>query len=219
LRPAPGIEQQASYLHEAGHALHDALTQEKRFELTKLGTITVSEVFALLFEDLTQDSAWLHDQTPLNGERESTYLAVSAAYRLYLLRRAAGRLLFEVQLHHDPKQDPAELYRTVMSRTYQLPLGNEDIAHARVEQEDFYASADTFRAWFLAAQLEAQLKTRFGDAWWKRAESGALLKQLWAPGNGATPEELAAMWGDTGLEGGIRPEALLMRLGAAPLKH
>ena len=220
LKPEPGMESQASYLHEAGHSVHDALATERRFELAKLGNITVPEVFALVFENLTQDADWVRDQTTLQGERQSKYLAVSAAYHLYLVRRTAGRLLFEVQLHKAAEsgstQNPADLYSAVMGRTYALPMGPDDIARYHVEREDFYSSADTFRAWFLSAQLEAQLKGRFGATWWKKPEAGAFIRQLSAPANAVTADELCAQWGDTM---GIKPEVLLMRLGSAPLRR
>src|SRR5262249_7909325 len=80
LRPALGVQEQGSFLHEAGHALHDGMSKETRFELAKLGNRTVPETFALLFEDLTEDPVWLEEQAGLSGERRAAYLAASAAH-------------------------------------------------------------------------------------------------------------------------------------------
>src|SRR5262249_24869544 len=59
VKPAGGARDQRSVLHELGHAVHDAFTEEKRFELAKLGNRTTAEVWAALFEGLTTDPTWL----------------------------------------------------------------------------------------------------------------------------------------------------------------
>lgn len=210
VRPAEGVLEQARVLHELGHLLHAAFTQEQRFELAKLGNPTVAEAWAALFEDLVEDPVWLEEQVGLTGARRNGFLAASSAHRLFLIRRAAGRLLYQLELRRrGAGADARALYSAIQQRTDALPMGPDDEARYLVELEDFFQSADSFRGWFLAGQLQAQLKGRFGPAWWKHPEAGEWLKALWARGNALSGRELAQAAG----EPGIAPDVLLLRLG------
>lgn len=209
-KPGTGVLHQARVLHEFGHALHLAFTKEKRFELARLGNPTVGEAYSSLFEDLLEDPVWLEEHAGVSGEQRAKFLATSSAHKLYLIRRAAGRLLYQLELHrHTTEVDPKALYREVMSRTDDIPMTNEDTERYLVDQEDFFQSADSFRAWFLAGQLQAQLKARFGPSWWHAPQSGEFLKDLWAQGNALSAREVANAIGEKGIE----PDVLLLRLG------
>ncbi|MBF5044429.1 chromosome segregation protein SMC [Aggregicoccus sp. 17bor-14] len=210
VRPADGVLEQARVLHEVGHLLHAAFTREPRFELAKLGNPTVGEAWAALFEDLVEDPVWLEEQAGLTDVRRDTFLAASSAHRLFLIRRAAGRLLYQLELRRrGDKVDARALYSAILQRTDALPMGPDDEARYLVDLEDFFQSADAFRAWFLAGQLQGQLKARFGPAWWHSAEAGKFLEGLWAHGNALSARELALAAGERGIE----PDVLLLRLG------
>jgi hypothetical protein len=208
-KPGSGVLHQGRVLHEFGHALHVAFTKEPRFELSRLGNPTVGKAYSALFADLVEDPVWLEEHAGVAGEQRSKYLAASSAHKLYLIRHAAGRLLYQLELHRRVEADPKELYREVMSRTDDIPMTDEDVARYLVDQEDFFQSADNFRAWFLAGQLQAQLKARFGPAWWRSPQSGQFLKDLWAKGNALSAREVAEAIGEKGIE----PDVLLLRLG------
>ncbi|HEX4622287.1 MAG TPA: chromosome segregation protein SMC, partial [Myxococcaceae bacterium] len=210
LRPAGGARAQATFLLELGHALHYAFARESQFELARLGDDTTSEAEALVFEDLVGDPIWLQERAALSGDRLADYLASTSAFRLYRLRLQAARLLYEVQLHRADRSEAQALYAGIFGRALGITLDADEQARYAVEQEDFYASADALRAAFLAGQIQAQLKVRFGPSWWHRAEAGQFLRELWAPANSATAQELARRLGDPG----IRPDSLLLRLGA-----
>lgn len=209
VKPVSGVLNQARLLHELGHALHCAFTQEKRFELAKLGNPTVGEAYSSLFEDLLEDPVWLEEHAGVRGEERAKYLATTSAHKLFLLRRAAGRLLYQLELRRHPNADARALYRSILARTDALPMTDDDAARYLVDLEDFFQSADTFRAWLLAGQLQGQLKARFGPAWWHSAEAGLFLKALWAHGNAFSAREVAQAIGETGIE----PDVLLLRLG------
>ncbi|WP_375767026.1 chromosome segregation protein SMC [Archangium gephyra] len=210
VRPGEGALEQSRLLHEFGHALHYAYTKEPRFELAKLGNPTVTEAYAALFEDLTEDPVWLEEHAGLTGKDRSTYLAATSAHKLFLIRRAAGRLLYQLALHRQEEAvDARELYKAMLERVDEMPATQDDVARYLVEQEDFFQSADSFRAWFLAGQLQGQLKARFGPSWWHAPEAGRFLQGLWAHGNGLSAREVAEAMGETG----IAPDVLLLRLG------
>ncbi|WP_244239336.1 chromosome segregation protein SMC [Corallococcus carmarthensis] len=209
-KPGTGVLHQGRVLHEVGHLLHTAFTQEQRFELARLGNPTVGEAYSALFEDLLEDPVWLEENAGVLGDadKRAQYLATSSAHKLYLIRHAAGRLLYQLELHRRTDVDPRELYRALMARTGAMPMTEDDVARYLVDQEDFYQSADSFRAWFLAGQLQGQLKARFGPAWWHAPEAGAFLKELWARGTAPSARELTQAIG----ENGLAPDVLLLRL-------
>jgi hypothetical protein len=209
VKTGSGVLHQARVMHEFGHALHYAFTTETRFELARLGNPTVGEAYSALFEDLLEDPVWLEEHAGVRGEQRAQYLAASSAHKLFLIRRAAGKLLYQLELHRREGVDAKALYRTIMERTDAIPMKPEDEARYLVDQEDFFQSADDFRAWFLAGQLQAQLKARFGPAWWRSLEAGTFLKRLWSHGNAWSAKEVAEAIG----ERGIAPDVLLLRLG------
>ena len=55
----------------------------------------------------------------------------------------------------------------------------------------FY-SADYLRAWIRSAQLRAHLVREVGEDWWKRAETGERLRELFRQGTRPSSEEVAA---------------------------
>ncbi|WP_233582909.1 chromosome segregation protein SMC [Corallococcus sp. CA053C] len=209
-KPGTGVLHQGRVLHEVGHVLHAAFTQEPRFELARLGNPTVGEAYSALFEDLLEDPVWLEEHAGVLGDNDkrAQFLATSSAHKLYLIRHAAGRLLYQLELHRRVEVDPRELYRALMARTGAMPMTEDDVERYLVDQEDFYQSADSFRAWFLAGQLQGQLKARFGPAWWHAPEAGAFLKELWARGTAPSARELTEAIGESGLA----PDVLLLRL-------
>ncbi|MFL5354460.1 chromosome segregation protein SMC [Archangium sp.] len=211
VRPVEGALEQARLMHEVGHALHYAFTKESRFELAKLGNTTVTEAYAALFEDLAEDPVWLEEHVGLTGKDRAAYLAATSAHKLFLIRRAAGKLLYQLALHRQQEEavDARELYKAIIERVDEMPATDDDVARYAVEQEDFFQSADNFRAWFLAGQLQGQLKARFGPAWWHEPESGKFLRELWSHGNALSAREVAEAMG----EKGIAPDVLLLRLG------
>src|SRR5262249_60721078 len=93
LKRTGGARDQRSALDEFGHATHDAFTEERRFELAKLGNRTNSEAFAALLESLTTEPAWL-EQAGLSPDASRAWIQGVTVHELFLVRRAAGNGLF-----------------------------------------------------------------------------------------------------------------------------
>src|SRR5262245_7734817 len=92
LKPVGGARDQRSAFHEFGHAAHDAFTEERRFELAKLGNRTNAEAFAALFESLTTEPAWL-EQAGIPADARRTWIQGVTVQELFLVRRAAAKVL------------------------------------------------------------------------------------------------------------------------------
>jgi hypothetical protein len=199
LLPVGGARDERETLHQLGHVLADALSQERRWALAKLGNRTVGEAWAFLLEDLTVDALWLERVAGFTGEAQAGWRASAGAQRLFLLRRAAGRVLFNAAARLPGAEVPA-LYRQVMTRTYAFPMTAVDEARAELDREEFLASADYLEAFLLAAQLEEQLRVRFGPAWWESKAAGTFIRGLLAPGNSVTAAGLAQALGAKSVE-------------------
>ena len=72
----------------------------------------------------------------------------------------------------------------------------------------FY-SADYLRAWIRAAQLRRHLVSEIGADWWRRTETGDLLRDLFREGTKPTSEEIAGRLGFDPLD----TKPLLVELG------
>jgi hypothetical protein len=209
LLPVGGGRDERETLHQMGHILSDGLSQERRWALAKLGNRTVAEAWSFLLEDLSVDSLWLERQG-LPPSSQAAWRTSASAQRLFLLRRAAGKVLFNVRAQA-PGADVPALYRDVMGRTYGFPMTAADEARAELDREEFLASADYLQAFVLSAQLEQQLRGRFGAAWWEQKAAGDWMRGLLAPGNAVSASGLVRELGEEHLD----VQAFLAQLPAA----
>ncbi len=198
VKPMGGAADWQALFHEAGHAEHYAHAQTPFFEFRELGDATTTEAYAFVLEDLVAEPEWLVEKTGMPAAEAAAFARGAATRKLYLLRRYAGKLLFEIAWHAGAR-DPRALYRKEMARAYLFPLSDADADRFLVDHDDFFYSADYFRAWFLAAQIEASLVRRFGPRWWDRKEAGEALIALWREGNRLSVDEVARAAGDSGL--------------------
>jgi len=204
LKPLGGVTDYKALFHEAGHAEHYANTRTPVFELQQLGDSAPTEAYAFVLESLLDNPLWLSEHAGLSGKQLDGYVRGAATKKLYLLRRYAGKLLYEIAWH-DGGKDPAKLYQTALQRAYAFPVTDSDADRYLVDHDDFFYAADYFRAWFLAAQIQEHLEKQFGARWWASAEAGKFLAELWSYGNELGVDEIARKLGDPGL----RTEPLL----------
>jgi hypothetical protein len=117
--PQGGQDDYQALFHEAGHTEHFAfadpgLPAEQRL----LGDNAVTEGFAFLFEHLLSDPAWLHSQLDFGPVEE--YIRFTALQKLFFVRRYAGKLAYEIELHSGKALD------TLPDRyAERLPIGEE----------------------------------------------------------------------------------------------
>jgi len=213
LKPAGGARDQRSALHEFGHAMHDAFTEERRFELAKLGNRTGAEAFAALLESLTAEPAWL-ERSGLSADATRAWIRGVSVQELFLVRRAAGKVLFNVAASR-PAADLHAAYRATMDRAYGLPGTVQDEARLTLDEESTLGVADYLRGWLLAAQIRSMLMNKVGPRWWEDPKAGDLLKPLLAPGNGLDPDGLARLLGEPGVSVDAFVARIVPRLSGA----
>jgi hypothetical protein len=185
--PQGGQDDYRALFHEAGHAEHFAgmpagLPAEDRL----LGDNAVTEGFAFLFEHLLADPAWrrarLDDDAP-------GYARFAALYRLFLIRRYAAKLAYELELHSrnaSRERLPAR-YAELLSGAVGVPYPETDYLE---DVDDGFYCASYLRAWAFDAQLADHLRGRFGHAWFAEASAGELLREMWSTGQSLRAEAL-----------------------------
>ncbi len=198
VKPLGGVGDYEALFHESGHAEHYAHTRTPYFEFQQLGDAAPTEAYAFVLEDLVENPLWLRERVGLSGRALDSFVYGAAVRKLYLLRRYAGKLLYELAWHGGAK-DPRAVYRQTLARAYGFPLSEADADRWLVDHDDFFYSADYLRAWFLAAQIEQSLVRRFGPTWWERPDAGRALVDLWRHGNELSVDEIARAVGAPGL--------------------
>ena len=63
------------------------------------------------------------------------------------------------------------------------------------DMDSGFYSADYLRAWIRSAQLRAYLRDTIGEDWWRRAETGAYLRELFREGLRPSSEDVAGRIG------------------------
>src|SRR5262249_53973422 len=143
--------------------------------------------WAFLFDHLVAEPAWLRRR--LDVPRPDEYAAESAAELLYLVRRYAAKLLYELELHSS--SGDVEALRPRYAELLGDALGVQRAAeNFRADVDSgFYVSA-YLRAWALEAQLHWFLREELGNEWFRRRVAGSLLRELWSLGQKPTADEL-----------------------------
>jgi hypothetical protein len=187
MKPQGGPDDWRALFHEAGHTEHFAHTDASLSpEERRLGDNSVTEGWAMLLEYLTTDPVWLERR--LDFPRPYEFAAEGAVQLLWIVRRYAAKLLYELEFH-SAEELPALQPRYVEilgDATKVEPAATDYLGDM---DEGFYAS-EYLRAWAFEAQLRAHLRERFGSAWFSRREAGSLLRELWSEGQKPTADEL-----------------------------
>jgi hypothetical protein len=187
IKPMGGPDDWHAFFHEAGHAEHFAhVSPDLPVEFRRLGDNSVTEGWAMLFEHLVDDPAWLSRR--LDFARPEDFAEESAVSLLYVVRRYAGKLLYELELHGDVELESmrARYVELVGDATKIEPSATDFLADV---DEGFYCTC-YLRAWAFHTQIESFLRQELGRAWFTRPEAGSLLRELWAEGQRLTAADL-----------------------------
>ena len=187
--PIGGWDDYVTLFHEGGHTEHSATVDPKLpFEFRRLGDNSISETYAFLLQHLVEDPVWLSRR--LGVDDPSELVAHAKAQRLVYLRRYAGKIAYELELHGEAAGGwgtLAERYSELLGAALQIQWPTETFL-ADVD-EGFYCAC-YLRAWALETHLRSYLRERFGPAWFESREAGDVLQRLWRDGQRLDAEEL-----------------------------
>ena len=197
INPHGGQDDYRALFHEAGHAQHFAHVDRRLpYAQRGLGDNSVTEAYAFTLEHLVYNPAWLERR--LGVEDPSDYLELARFHKLYMLRRYATKLLYELDLHggDDPRAKPKR-YADHLTASLGVRYSAEDYLF---DVDDGFYCARYLRAWMLEAQIRRYLEGEFGDRWFESAKAGARLRTLWSWGQSHAADELARRLGYAGLD-------------------
>jgi hypothetical protein len=190
VKPVGGVTDYRALFHEMGHAQHFAHTTTPYFEFQQLGSYTTTEAYAFLFEGMLENPVFLREVVGLAGSDLAGYIGLTVYQKLFLIRRYAAKLLYELELH-DGLVGAKESYRRRQSEATRMELNDIDAERYLVDVDSFFYSADYYRAWHLEAMLDRFLEARLGGPWFRGHDVLTDLQPLWSVGSAHTGKELA----------------------------
>jgi hypothetical protein len=113
---------------------------------------------------------------------------------LYLVRRYAAKLAYELDLFEDPLEEGRnrQLYANTLAAATHFVYAPQNYLD---DMDSGYYSADYLRAWITEAMLRRHLEDTYGEDWFARPEAGVFLRDLWATGEKVENEDVARMIG------------------------
>jgi hypothetical protein len=187
IQPQGGPDDWYALFHEAGHTEHFAFTSpDLRMEEKRLGDNAVTEGWAMLFDHLIDDRAWLSSM--LDFPRPDVFAAEGGVQLLFYVRRYCAKLLYEIEFH--AAADPTSLrsrYVEILGGALKVEPSDTDYL---ADIDSSYYVTSYLRAWAFSAQMTTFMREEFGNQWFKRREAGSLLAELWGLGQRPTADEL-----------------------------
>jgi hypothetical protein len=208
-RAQGGLHDYQAFLHEAGHALHYAgVDPSLPYTFRKLSRDhALTEIYSYILEAITREPEWHAEHFGLSDEQAAENAEATVFLEALLFHRYVAKLRFELEFWSRFAQDGgtpagyAERLGAATGLRYRSDgyLGDMDAG--------FY-SADYLRAWIRSTQLRAHLVGEVGGDWWRRRETGELLRSLFFEGTRPTSEEVAVRLGNEPLDVGALVDQL-----------
>ena len=185
-RAQGGLHDYEAFLHEAGHALHyagcdPALPLAFR-RLARDHALT--EIYSFLLDSISGEPGWHAEHFGLSDEEARENADAARFSNTLLFRRYSAKLGYEMDFWKrfptDGGTPDGYEERLTAATGVRYPAAN----HLADMDAGFY-SADYLRAWIRSAQLRAHLRREVGEDWWRRPETGALLREPLPRGHAA----------------------------------
>lgn len=190
-------------LHELfGHALHFAhVDPQLPFSQQALGSMAVTEAYAVVFESLLTNPHWLKNMANITHSKTIQSIQQFKALRdLITTRNIYGKLKLDVAFYHNTAKQNMTLndevlnaVETMYADTFNTTMGYRPINKGTglMSKDANVYSASYMIAKNLGSHLLHYLKTNFdGDAWYQNEDALNFMKSLWQQGN-LTPEAVA----------------------------
>jgi hypothetical protein len=198
IQPRGGWDDYGAVLHEAGHLEHFLHVDPKLpVSLRELGDSSVSEGYAMTFERLLAEPAWLVEQLGMPDEHAVAFADFYSLYHLVLLRSLAARHLHELRMH---RGGDAAVHRATYAGLAGLLTGVREPEERYLVIDDGMYAASYLRCFMLDAALTDHLVAGHGETWWRSAAAGETLKRAWSRGQEWNAEQVVAHLGYDSLD-------------------
>ncbi len=202
-RAMGGLHDYQAFLHEAGHALHYAnLDPSLPYVFRRLSRDhALTEIYSYICEAITREPGWHEHYFGLSDEEARENAEATIFLEALLFRRYTAKLQFELEFWSDFERAATTSESYASRLTDSTGMRYHADGHLADMDAGFY-SADYLRAWIRHAQLRTYLVAELGEDWWRRRETGDILRNLFREGTRPSSEEIAARLGfrpfDTG---------------------
>ncbi len=195
-RAQGGLHDYQAFLHEAGHALHYAgCDPELEYTYRRISRDhALTEIYSYICEAISREPGWHAEHFGLSDEQALEHAEATSFLEALLFRRYEAKLRYELG------------FWTRFPADGGTPAGYEEFLTAATgiryradsylsDMDAGFYSADYLRAWIRSAQLRSHLIDTVGEDWWRRSETGDLLRSLFAEGTRPASEEIAERLG------------------------
>lgn len=186
---------------------HYLMPSKTAFEVAYIGNNILPSAYRALFEMIVEEPAWISSHLKLNEAAAEDMAKAFRFRRLYKMREAAGKFLFQLQLHEDPQIDPA-VYNDVMEKAllWKRTRNDED---AYLTSNDDYRSGGLLLGYVVAAQIRDALRAQWGPEWFRKPELAKKLTSGSERGYAITLDEFLGLWGIAALDPGTLASQLV----------
>jgi len=190
LRPRGGHNDYRTFWHELGHAMHFAsVAPELPFAARWLGDNSVTEGYAMLWDHLTIDPAWLVRYCGINaGDARSLTFELAVA-ELFMVRRYAAKLLYELELHRSDFTGTGARYVELLSEATGCRYLEDDCL---LDVDPGFYSARYLRAWQFEAVLATRFVEQFDEDWYRNPRAGVAVHELMGRGQADPADRLVS---------------------------
>jgi hypothetical protein len=195
-RAMGGLHDYQAFLHEAGHALHYAgVDPELPMTFRRLSRDhALTEIYSYICEAITREPGWHAAYFDLSDEQAAENAEATVFLEAFLFRRYTAKLGYELDFWSRFEDAGLQSDDYAERLTAATGMRYPSDGHLADMDSGFY-SADYLRAWIRYAQLRTYLIREVGEDWWRRSETGDVLRELFAEGTQPTSEEIAARLG------------------------
>lgn len=191
-RAQGGLHDYEAFLHEAGHALHYAgCDPELPYVFRRIARDhALTEIYSFLLDSIVREPAWHQQHFGLSDGDAHEHADAAVFLDALLFRRYSAKLGFELEFWGRFSRDGgtpdgyAEKLTAATGVRYRP-------ASFLIDMDAGFYSADYLRAWIRSAQVRRHLRREVGHDWWKRKETGDLLRGLFREGTRPTSEQVA----------------------------
>src|SRR5438552_1635238 len=189
-RAQGGLHDYQAFLHEAGHALHyggvDAALPYTFRRISRDHALT--EIYSYIVEAISREPGWHARHFGLSDERAAENAEATVFLEALLYRRYELGFWSRCASDGGTPRGYEEFLTEATGIRYRSDGYLSDM------DAGFY-SADYLRAWIRSAQLRRHLIDTVGEDWWRNAQTGDLLADLFRDGTKLTSEDVAVRLG------------------------
>ena len=203
-RAQGGLSDYQAFLHEAGHALHYAGV-DPRLPYTFRNISrdhALTEIYSYIFEAVTREPEWHAMHFGLSDAQAGENAEATVFLESLLYRRYTAKLRYELGFwtaFAEERGGSERDYSTLLTEATGIRY---DPRGYLSDMDSGFYSADYLRAWIRSAQLRTFLVDVVGRDWWRKEQTGEILRALFLEGTQPSSEEVAGRIGFDPLDTG-----------------